>query len=96
MPDGPATVTLLGCRIILPTIEADVGNNPWPLWLPFVYTVYRVLIYNRFWQNGRGIMTVLAKAAKIRYKLGRDKRYKRMGAKGARGHYRRLPRRWER
>ena len=41
-------------------------------------------------------MTVLAKAAKIRYKLGRDKRYKRMGAKGARGHYRRLPRRWER
>ena len=31
-------------------------------------------------------MMVLDKAAKIRYKLGRDKRYKRMGAKGARGH----------
>ena len=28
-------------------------------------------------------MSVLAKAAKIGYKLGRDKRYKRMGAKGA-------------
>ena len=31
----------------------------------------------------------------IGYKLGRDKRYKRMGAKGATGHYRRLPRPWE-
>ena len=50
----------------------------------------------RFRQNGRGIMSVLAKAAKIGYKLGRDKRYKRMGAKGATGHYRRLPRPWER
>ena len=37
-------------------------------------------------------MSVLAKAAKIDYKLGRDKRYKRMGAKGVTGHYRRLPR----
>ena len=42
------------------------------------------------------MMPVLAKAAKINYKLGRDKRYKRMGAKGATGHYRRLPRPWER
>ena len=41
-------------------------------------------------------MTVLAKAAKIGYKLGRDKRYKRMGAKGATDHYRRLPRPWDR
>ena len=49
----------------------------------------------RFRQNGRGIMSVLAKAAKIGYKLGRSKRYKRMGAKGATGHYRRLPRPWE-
>ena len=40
-------------------------------------------------------MTVLAKAAKIGYKLGRDKRYKQMGAKGATGHYERLPRPWE-
>ena len=40
-------------------------------------------------------MSVLAKAAKIGYKLGRSKRYKRMGAKGAMGHYRRLPRPWE-
>ena len=28
-------------------------------------------------------MSVLAKSAKIGYKLGRSKRYKRMGAKGA-------------
>ena len=41
-------------------------------------------------------MTVLAKAAKIGYKLGRTKRYKRMGVKGATDHYRRLPRPWER
>ena len=40
----------------------------------------------RFRQNGRAIMTVLAKADKIGYKLGRDKRYKRMGAKCATGH----------
>ena len=40
-------------------------------------------------------MTVLVKAAEIGYKLGRDKRYKRMRAKGAMGHYRRLPRPWE-
>ena len=38
-------------------------------------------------QNGRGIMSVLAKAAKMGYKLGRDKRYKRMRAIGATGHY---------
>ena len=49
----------------------------------------------RFRQNGRGIMTLLAKAAKIGYRLGRDKRYKRMGAKSATGHTRRLPRPWE-
>ena len=50
----------------------------------------------RFRQNGRGIMSVLAKSAKIGYKWGRDKRYKRMGAKGATGHYRHHPRPWER
>ena len=46
--------------------------------------------------NDPDFMTVLAKAAKIGYKLGCDKQYKRMGAKGATGHYRRLPRPWER
>ena len=40
-------------------------------------------------------MSVLAKAYKIGDKVGRDKRYKRMGAKGATGHYRRHPRPWE-
>ena len=49
LPEGPATITLLGCRIIVPTVEDDVCNDLWPLWLPFVYTVCRVPIYNRFW-----------------------------------------------
>ena len=40
-------------------------------------------------------MSLLAKAAKIGYKLGSDKRYKRMGSKGGTGHYRRVPRPWE-
>ena len=40
-------------------------------------------------------MSVLAKAAKICYKLGREKWYKRMRAKGATGHYRRLSQLWE-
>ena len=42
-------ITLLGWRIIVPTVEADVCNDPLRLSLPFVYTVYRVPIYNRFW-----------------------------------------------
>ena len=49
LPEGPAMITLLGCRIIVPTVEVDVCNDPCHLWLPFVYTVYRVPIYNRFW-----------------------------------------------
>ena len=36
-------------------------------------------------------MSVLAKAYKIGNQLGSSKQYKRMGAKGATGHYRRLP-----
>ena len=49
-----------------------------------------------FGQNRRGIITVPAKSAKIGYKLGRDKQYKRMGAKGVTGYYRHHPRAWER
>ena len=37
-------------------------------------------------------MSVLTKAYKIGNQLGRSTRYKRMGAKGATGHYRRHPR----
>ena len=40
-------------------------------------------------------MTVLKNAAKIGYKLGKDKRYKRMGAKGVTGSYSRRPAPWE-
>ena len=40
-------------------------------------------------------MSVLAKAYKIGNQLARDKRYKRVGTKGATGHYRRHPRPWE-
>ena len=47
-------------------------------------------------QRGRGILGVLGGAAKIGVRLGKDKRYKRMGVLGATGSYNRLPRPWER
>ena len=37
--------------------------------------------------SGRGLLGLLAKSAKIRYQFGKRKDYKRMGAKGATGHY---------
>ena len=40
----------------------------------------------RHYQRGKGLGTVLSTAAKIGYKLGKDKGYKRMGAVGATGH----------
>ena len=40
-------------------------------------------------------MTVLKNAAKIGYRLGKDKSYKRMGAKGVTGSYSRRPAPWE-
>ena len=52
--------------------------------------------YRRRKQSGRGILGVLGGAAKIGVKLGKDKRYKRMGVLGATGSYNRLPRPWER
>ena len=42
-------------------------------------------------QRGGALLTVLKNAAKIGYKLGKDKRYKRMGAKGVTGSYNRRP-----
>ena len=41
----------------------------------------------RHYQRDKGHGTVLSTAAKIGYKLGKDKGYKRMGAVGAIGHY---------
>ena len=41
------------------------------------------------------MLGVLAKAAKMGYQLGKRKDYKRMGAKGATGHYTCLPAPWE-
>ena len=46
-------------------------------------------------QRGRGILGILGSAGKIGYKLGKDKRYKRMGAIGATGSYNRRPAPWE-
>ena len=46
-------------------------------------------------QRGGALLTVLKNAAKIGYKLGKDKRYKRMGAKGVTGSYNRRPAPWE-
>ena len=46
-------------------------------------------------QCGGALFTVLKNAAKIGYKLQRDKRYKRMGAKCVTGSYNRRPAPWE-
>ena len=46
-------------------------------------------------QTGRGILGILGSAGKIGYKLGKDKRYKRMGVKGVTGSYNRRPAPWE-
>ena len=46
-------------------------------------------------QRGGALLTVLKNAAKIGYKLGKDKRHKRMGAKGVTGSYNRRPAPWE-
>ena len=46
-------------------------------------------------QRGGALLTVLKNAAKIGYSLGKDKRYKRMGAKGVTGSYNRRPAPWE-
>ena len=42
-------------------------------------------------QRGRGVLGILGSAAKMGYKLGKDKRYKRMGLMGVAGSYRRRP-----
>ena len=50
----------------------------------------------RHMSMGAGILGILGSSAKIGYKLGKDKRYRRMGALGVKGHYKRNPRPWER
>ena len=51
--------------------------------------------YRRRRQKGRGLLGALGSAGKIGYKLGKDKRYKRMGVLGATGSYNRRPAPWE-
>ena len=46
--------------------------------------------YNETEQGGAPF-SVFKKAAKIRYRLGKDRRYKRMGAKGSTGSFNRRP-----
>ena len=46
-------------------------------------------------QCGGALFTVLKNAAKIGYTLGKDKRYKRKGAKGVTGSYNRRTAPWE-
>ena len=43
---------------------------------------------------GMGLSGVLGKAAAVGYELGKSKQYRRMGAKGATGHYERNPTPW--
>ena len=45
-------------------------------------------------QRGGALLSILKNAVKLGLKLGKDKRYKRMGAIGAKGHYRENPRPW--
>ena len=45
--------------------------------------------------SGRGLLGILAKSAKIGYQLGKSDTYKRMGTKGATGHYTRRHAPWE-
>ena len=45
--------------------------------------------------SGLGLLGLLAKSAKIGYQLGRRKDCKRVGAKGATGHYTRRHAPWE-
>ena len=49
----------------------------------------------RIRQRGRGVLSILGKAAKLGVKLGKDKRYKRMGVLGATGSYNRRYAPWE-
>ena len=44
---------------------------------------------------GRGLLGILAKSVKMGYQLGKRKDYKRMGAKGATGHYTHRHAPWE-
>ena len=48
----------------------------------------------RHYQRGKGLGTVSSTAAKIEYKLGKDKAYKRMGAVVATGHYTHFRKPW--
>ena len=48
----------------------------------------------RHYQRGKGLGTVSSTAAKIGYKLGKDKAYKRMGAVVATGHYTHFRKPW--
>ena len=45
--------------------------------------------------TGGALSSLLAGATKIGYMLGKDKKYKRMGAKGVTGSYKRIPAPWE-
>ena len=47
------------------------------------------------YQRGKGLGTVLSTAAKIGYKLGKDKGYKRMGAVRTTGHYKHFRKPWK-
>ena len=47
------------------------------------------------YQRRKGLGTVLSTAAKIGYKLRKDKGYKRMGTVGTKGHYKHFRKPWK-
>ena len=57
-------------------------------------TQRRQKVKQRGRQRGGALLSILKNAAKLGLKLGKDKRYKRMGAIEAKGHYRANPRPW--
>lgn len=54
----------------------------------------RQKVQQRGRQRGGALLSILKNAAKLGLKLGKDKRYKRTGAIGAKGHYRANSRPW--
>ena len=49
LPEGPATITLAGCRIMFPTVYENVCNVLLLLLHPYVYNVCLSPIYTQFW-----------------------------------------------
>ena len=88
-----------GITPTLPTRRTQRGGQIdmlTPAMLAWAKTLRSEAKYGRKKQRGKGLKDIVAGAAKIGYKLGKEKDYRRMGLTGAaQSSYRRLPRPWE-